>query len=87
VPDGNGHTRTVTSAREEIEIAGVTIPRGALVYGALASANRDETQFECRSATGGPKGQELAARDDAAWLPKRPCITYAPTSRSTCRNP
>ena len=31
VPDGNGHTRTVTSAREEIEIAGVTIPRGALV--------------------------------------------------------
>ncbi len=33
-------------AREEIEIAGATIPRGALVYGVLSSANRDETQFE-----------------------------------------
>lgn len=33
-------------AREEIEIAGVTIPQGALVYGVLPSANRDETQFE-----------------------------------------
>jgi len=26
-------------------VAGVTIPRGALVYGVLASANRDEAQF------------------------------------------
>jgi len=33
-------------AREEIQIAGVTIPQGALVYGVLSSANRDETQFE-----------------------------------------
>jgi len=33
-------------AREPLEIAGVTIPRGALVYGVLSSANRDETQFE-----------------------------------------
>ena len=33
-------------AREPIEIAGVTIPTGALVYGLIASANRDETQFE-----------------------------------------
>jgi cytochrome P450 PksS len=32
-------------AREPIEIAGVTIPRGALVYGLLSSANRDETEF------------------------------------------
>ena len=37
---------TERSAREEIELAGVPIPRGALVYGVLASANRDETQFE-----------------------------------------
>ncbi|MGH9884691.1 MAG: cytochrome P450 family protein [bacterium] len=33
-------------AREPITIAGVTIPTGALVYGVLASANRDATQFE-----------------------------------------
>jgi cytochrome P450 len=33
-------------ARELIEIAGVTIPSGALVYGLISSANRDETQFE-----------------------------------------
>jgi cytochrome P450 PksS len=33
-------------AREPIDVAGSTIPRGALVYGILASANRDETQFE-----------------------------------------
>jgi cytochrome P450 PksS len=33
-------------AREAIEIAGVTIPRGALVYGVLSSANRDAAQFE-----------------------------------------
>jgi len=33
-------------AREVIEIAGVTIPTGALVYGLISSANRDETQFE-----------------------------------------
>lgn len=33
-------------AREMIEIAGLTIPTGALVYGLISSANRDETQFE-----------------------------------------
>jgi cytochrome P450 len=33
-------------AREPIEIAGVTIPSGALVYGLISSANRDETQFD-----------------------------------------
>jgi cytochrome P450 PksS len=33
-------------AREDVQIAGVTIPRGALVYGVLSSANRDETQFD-----------------------------------------
>ena len=27
-------------------MAGVTIPAGSLVYGVIASANRDETQFE-----------------------------------------
>ena len=32
-------------AREDITIAGATIPRGELVYGVLASANRDERQF------------------------------------------
>jgi len=33
-------------AQEPVEIAGLTIPRGDLVYGVLSSANRDETQFE-----------------------------------------
>jgi cytochrome P450 len=32
-------------AREDVTIAGVTIPRGAMVYGGIASANRDESQF------------------------------------------
>jgi len=32
-------------AREEVTIAGVTIPRGALTLGVLASANRDEHHF------------------------------------------
>jgi cytochrome P450 len=32
-------------AREDVEVAGVTIPRGELVYTVLASANRDERQF------------------------------------------
>ena len=32
-------------AREDTKIAGTTIPRGALVYAVLGSANRDETQF------------------------------------------
>jgi len=29
-----------------VTIAGVTIPRGSLVLAAVASANRDATQFE-----------------------------------------
>ena len=32
-------------AREDVTIAGVTIPRGELVFAVLASANRDERQF------------------------------------------
>jgi cytochrome P450 len=32
-------------AREDAEIAGTTIPRGALVYAVLGSANRDHAQF------------------------------------------
>ncbi len=38
-------TATERFAREDVIIAGVTIPRGALVYAALASANRDEREF------------------------------------------
>ncbi len=33
-------------AREMIEIAGITIPIGALVYGLISSANRDDTEFQ-----------------------------------------
>ena len=33
-------------ARENLEIAGVNIPKGELVFAALGSANRDETMFE-----------------------------------------
>jgi cytochrome P450 PksS len=33
-------------AKEPLDVAGVTIPTGSLVYGLIASANRDETQFE-----------------------------------------
>ena len=32
-------------AREDVTIAGVTIPRGDMVFGVIASANRDERQF------------------------------------------
>jgi cytochrome P450 PksS len=38
-------TATERYAREDVTIAGVTIPRGALVYAAIASANRDEQRF------------------------------------------
>ena len=38
-------TATERYAREDVTIAGVTIPRGGLVYAVLASANRDERQF------------------------------------------
>src|SRR5262245_14286933 len=33
-------------AKEPLDVAGVTIPTGSLVYGVIASANRDETQFD-----------------------------------------
>ena len=33
-------------AREDVTIAGVTIPRGSLVLAAIASANRDDSQFQ-----------------------------------------
>jgi cytochrome P450 len=32
-------------AREDVTIAGVTIPRGEMVFAVIASANRDERQF------------------------------------------
>lgn len=38
-------TATERFAREDVTIAGVTIPRGSMVYAGIASANRDETQF------------------------------------------
>ncbi len=34
-------------AAANVEVGGVTIPRGALVYVALASANRDDKAFVC----------------------------------------
>jgi cytochrome P450 len=49
-------------AREPIEVAGVTIPQGALVYGLISSANRDETQFDApdRLDLGRQKNRHLA---------------------------
>ena len=38
-------TATERFAREDIAIAGVTVPRGSQVLAILASANRDEQQF------------------------------------------
>lgn len=38
-------TATERYTREEVAIAGVTIPRGRLVFAVISSANRDETQF------------------------------------------
>jgi cytochrome P450 len=39
-------TATDRFAREDVTIQGVTIPRGDMVFAAIASANRDERQFE-----------------------------------------
>jgi cytochrome P450 PksS len=39
-------TATERYPREDTSVAGVTIPRGELVFAVLASANRDEQQFE-----------------------------------------
>jgi cytochrome P450 len=44
--DGPLETATERYAREEVTIAGVKIPRGAMVFAVLASANRDERQFD-----------------------------------------
>jgi cytochrome P450 PksS len=38
-------TATERYTREEVTIAGVTIPQGSMVFAAIASANRDERQF------------------------------------------
>jgi cytochrome P450 PksS len=42
---GPVQTSTARYTREPILVAGVEIPRGSLVYGAINSANRDERQF------------------------------------------
>ena len=42
---GPVETSTYRYAREDLEIAGVPIPRGDLVLGLVTSANRDERQF------------------------------------------
>jgi cytochrome P450 len=42
---GPPEAATERYAREDVTIEGVTIPRGGLVFAALASANRDERQF------------------------------------------
>jgi cytochrome P450 len=39
-------TLTHRYAREDADIAGYSIPKGSLVFGLVASANRDEQQFE-----------------------------------------
>jgi cytochrome P450 PksS len=39
-------TATERFAREDVTICGTTIPRGAMVFAVIASANRDERQFE-----------------------------------------
>jgi cytochrome P450 PksS len=44
--DGPLETATERYAREDTTIAGVTIPRGEIVFAVLASANRDERQFD-----------------------------------------
>ncbi len=44
----NGPLQTATEryAREDVTMAGVTIPRGEMVFAVVASANRDERQFD-----------------------------------------
>ena len=43
--DGPLETATERYAIEDVTMGGATIPRGALVYAVLGSANRDERQF------------------------------------------
>jgi cytochrome P450 len=44
----NGPLETATEryAREDVEIGGIVIPKGGLTFAVLASANRDEEEFE-----------------------------------------
>jgi cytochrome P450 PksS len=44
--DGPLETATERYANEDVTILGTTIPRGEMVFAVLASANRDERQFE-----------------------------------------
>jgi cytochrome P450 len=44
--EGPVETATERYTSEDVTIAGVTIPRGEMVFAVLASANRDERQFE-----------------------------------------
>ena len=44
--DGPLETATERYARVDVTLAGVTIPRGEMVFAVLASANRDERQFD-----------------------------------------
>ena len=44
--DGPLQTATERYARVDVTIAGVKIPRGEMVFAVLASANRDERQFD-----------------------------------------
>ena len=44
--DGPLETATERFTKEDVTVAGVTIPQGELVFAALASANRDERQFK-----------------------------------------
>jgi cytochrome P450 PksS len=44
--DGPLETATERYAREDVTIAGATIPRGEMVFAVLASANRDDRQFD-----------------------------------------
>lgn len=39
-------TATMRFARQDVTVAGTSVPRGALVLAVLASANRDENQFD-----------------------------------------
>jgi len=65
-------------AREDVQIAEVTIPRGALVYGVLSSANRDETQFDS------PIASTSGARGTATWPSARASTTaWAPPWRGS----
>lgn len=43
--DGPLETATERFAREDVVVAGTTIPQGSLVFAVLASANRDDRQF------------------------------------------